>query len=445
MSVLNVEMDDEVDIPIERIVEDLDANIKWLHRCSNRDRARMLAAVAEFDEEGYADFYGESSTATWLQRELNLPNSTAYEYVRVARGLRRFPLLFEVFQSGIMPYRTVRFLLNYMTEDNEEELIDLAVSLAYSELTLCLAGADTHSGKEPEEPFVDTRVRDDGMLLLTALLPPVAGQEALCALKIAQLALHGLSGDEQLGSVPPEELDELIRQAAAEDEECPGEQVKTSRDTKLTADRIMNPVSRFGPPPRSELYDAFMAMVGMVRSAPMSPLRSPGAQVNIMVTEDGRCWMPENQAASSDEIKHYVGNALTRIHTLSSQGLTLNVGRAKRLATDGQVQALLAVWGYQCAMPGCSHRRFIQIHHIREWEKGGSTDIDNLIPLCSSCHSRVSHGLVSIKAVGHDIFFEFLDGALFVSQNRGVPQRRRNSRGPVVEPKSRDGLSFADG
>ncbi len=431
------------DIDIGLMVEELDSNIKWLHRHSNRHRAEMLMAVAEFDEQGYADFYGESSTATWLRRELNLEHSTAYEYVRVARGLRKFPLLFDTFQSGVMPYRTVRFLLRYMTEENEEELVDLAVTVAYSELTLCLSGAEKQDKKEPEEPYAKTQVRDDGMLLFTALLPAVAGQEVLSALKIAQLALYSLNGIEEDIPDDPEVLDDLIQEAQGE-EECPAELVTGSRGAKLSAERIANSVSRFGPPPKDEMFDAFMAMVGMVRSAPISPLRSPGAQVNIMVTEDGRCWMPENQSASSAEVKHYVANAIARTHTLNSNGLTLNMGRARRLATDGQVQALMAVWGFQCAMPGCSHRRFIQIHHIQEWENGGSTDIDNLIPLCSACHSKVSHGLVSIKAVGRDINFEFLDGTLFVAENRGVPRLRRPSKGPVLKPQERGGLSFAD-
>ena len=133
--------------------------------------------------------------------------------------------------------------------------------------------------------------------------------------------------------------------------------------------------------------------------------------------------MPENRAARSEDVRSYLANAVVRLHLIDKHGLTINVGRAQRFATDGQVQALLATWGYQCAMPGCSHRRFIEIHHIREWEHGGSTNMDNLIPLCSSCHSQVSHGTITIESRGTDLFFTFNDGARFVSRGRGLPRR----------------------
>ena len=133
--------------------------------------------------------------------------------------------------------------------------------------------------------------------------------------------------------------------------------------------------------------------------------------------------MPENRAARSEDVRSYLANAMVRLHLLDKNGLTINVGRSQRFATDGQVQALLAVWGYQCAMPGCSHRRFIEIHHLREWALGGRTDMDNLIPLCSSCHSQVSHGVITIESAGPDLIFTFNDGARFVSRGRGLPRR----------------------
>ena len=51
------------------------------------------------------------------------------------------------------------------------------------------------------------------------------------------------------------------------------------------------------------------------------------------------------------------------------------------------------------------------------------TDLDNLIPLCSSCHSQVSHGVVTIERQGADLFFTFKNGARFVSRNRSLPRR----------------------
>ncbi|MBL7285046.1 hypothetical protein FPH17_04665 [Corynebacterium godavarianum] len=78
-----------------------------------------------------------------------------------------------------------------------------------------------------------------------------------------------------------------------------------------------------------------------------------------MVTDDGRAWMSNNLQAKSEEVEQCVANAMMRLHETDAKGLMLNVGRQQRLATDGQVAALLPAWGHQCAMPGRTHSRFL--------------------------------------------------------------------------------------
>lgn len=408
-----------------RSAEVLEDQIKCNYLSANHHRARMLEAIAQFDELELAQQVGERSTAAWLCRELNLPEPTAFEYVRVARGLRQFPQLFSAFESGVMSYSTVRYLLRYLTEENEADVVHLALTLSFAELKLVLAGAGPEE-EEPTEPYLTTRERQDGMLRVEALLPPVTGQQLLTALKIAQLSLFGFDDVEPEDLQDPEKVQQLIDAADAEDA-VPAEQTRAPRKrTGISIKDILGPQSRYGPPQKQDLYDAFVAMISMVRSNPISALRCPGVQVNLMVNQAGGCWMAENQSARSEVVRSYLANAVVRLHRLTSRGLTLSVGRAQRFATDGQVQALLAVWGYQCAMPGCAHRRFIEMHHIREWDHGGETNVDNLIPLCSSCHSRVSQGVVRIEHLGDDIVFAFNNGARYVSRGRGLPRRRSN-------------------
>ena len=404
----------------EEVLED---QIKCNQLSANHHRARMLDAVGQFDEQELAEKYGEKSTATWLRSELNLPQATAFEYVRVARGLRKFRLLFDAFESGVMPYSTVRFLLQYLEECNEEQYVQLALSMSFADLQLVLAGARPKE-QDPTEPYASARECDDGMLAFEARLPAVAGQKLLTALKVAQLASFGLEDVDPDDLQDPEKVQKLIDDAAAAEDAVPSEQDRAPRKrTKITMDDIVRSVSRYGPPEKQDVYAALLAMIDMVRANPKSSLRSPGVQVNLMVNQFGQCWMPENRSACSEDVRSYLANAMVRLHLLDDTGLTIRVGRSRRFATDGQVQALLAIWGYQCAMPGCSHRRFIEMHHIKEWEHGGMTDLDNLIPLCSSCHSQVSHGVVTIERQGADLFFTFKNGARFVSRNRSLPRR----------------------
>ncbi len=41
---------------------------------------------------------------------------------------------------------------------------------------------------------------------------------------------------------------------------------------------------------------------------------------------------------------------------------------------------------HQCQRAGCSHARFLEVHHIVPRSMGGSNDSDNCICLCSACH-----------------------------------------------------------
>ena len=77
---------------------------------------------------------------------------------------------------------------------------------------------------------------------------------------------------------------------------------------------------------------------------------------------------------------------------LNGEGVPLDVGRAKRLATAGQRRALEAAHE-TCAMPECLVAfHHCQIHHIDYWESGGPTDFGNMVPLCSQHHHAVHEG-----------------------------------------------------
>jgi hypothetical protein len=47
----------------------------------------------------------------------------------------------------------------------------------------------------------------------------------------------------------------------------------------------------------------------------------------------------------------------------------------------------------ECRFPGCGARRFTEAHHVVWWERGGPTDLDNLVLICSFHHTLVhEHG-----------------------------------------------------
>ena len=77
---------------------------------------------------------------------------------------------------------------------------------------------------------------------------------------------------------------------------------------------------------------------------------------------------------------------------LDGRSVPIDVGRSKRLATVHQRRALEAIHP-TCAIPDCEvifdH---CNVHHIDYWENGGSTDLNNMVPLCSRHHHAAHEG-----------------------------------------------------
>lgn len=73
----------------------------------------MLDTVGEVDGEGCAEWLGAKHTASWLARKLRVSEATAFEYVFVSRGIRKYRSLYGAFECGAVSYTTVRFLLRY--------------------------------------------------------------------------------------------------------------------------------------------------------------------------------------------------------------------------------------------------------------------------------------------------------------------------------------------
>jgi hypothetical protein len=73
-------------------------------------------------------------------------------------------------------------------------------------------------------------------------------------------------------------------------------------------------------------------------------------------------------------------------------GAPLSVGRKHRTIT-GALKRALRKRDTACTFPGCTHRMFLEGHHIKHWVDGGETSLGNTALLCSLHHRFVhEHG-----------------------------------------------------
>lgn len=66
---------------------------------------------------------------------------------------------------------------------------------------------------------------------------------------------------------------------------------------------------------------------------------------------------------------------------------------------------------HRCRVPGCTHARYVDVHHVETRADGGDHDAENLVTLCGA-HHRAIHGgsLVITLSDDHDLTFRHVDG-----------------------------------
>lgn len=86
-----------------------------------------------------------------------------------------------------------------------------------------------------------------------------------------------------------------------------------------------------------------------------------------------------------------------------------------------------------CAVPGCGATRGLHAHHIRHWEDGGPTDLDNLVLLCPYHHRLHHRGIITITGPADRLVVTDSDGHQLTARSLARPP---NGPPPTVPPCS---------
>ena len=101
---------------------------------------------------------------------------------------------------------------------------------------------------------------------------------------------------------------------------------------------------------------------------------------------------------SAGEARRLACNTGLIPQVFDGDSLPLDLGRTKRLFTAHQRRAAENRYG-GCAFPGCEKPPgWIEGHHWRQpWAAGGTTNLDDLAPLCASDHRRIHRDDIPIR------------------------------------------------
>jgi len=339
-------------------------------------QAELVLRLADFDDGAGWAAAGIRSCCHWLSIEAGIDYHTSADLLRVGHALAELPLIRQAFGAGQLSLDKVRALLLVATPADEEVWLEMAVGADARRLArMCReirrsmdADAPGQSGELEAIRGLWTRVREDGMHRLVALLPP----------EDAGLVTAALEAVARSKALPPKE---------------PARDVWAGRR-----------------------LDSLTAVCEhALGSAPEELVGAPGAvqlvvhvDVGVLTGEqaDGRCHLEDGTPIAA-EVARRLGCDADVVAITEKDGLPIDVGRKRRLFTARQRRALQAR-DRTCRFPGCPvPASRTSGHHIEPWWLGGRTDIANGLSLCNAHHGRLHEGAFRVVPVaGGEVRFE---------------------------------------
>ncbi len=128
---------------------------------------------------------------------------------------------------------------------------------------------------------------------------------------------------------------------------------------------------------------AAASMPTVVIHAPLEALSSPDRSCQIQLEHRFVLAL-----AHAETLRRYACFGRLQLVAEDRHHNAVAMGRASRVPSAAMMRQL--IWrDRECRFPGCGAKRFTVAHHIRWWSRGGRTDLDNLVLLCSFHHKLV--------------------------------------------------------
>ncbi len=327
------------------VIQEMDA----LHSRISRSQRSMFELIAEADRQEAWQDSGARDMTHFLSIRYGISCWKASRWINAAHALERLPRLSEALRSGQLGIDKVVELARFATAETESDLVSWAngVSVACvrrkADVTVRQAIEDARDAQASR--FLSWWYFDDGRRFgLEAELPAAEGAAVARALEHLADELPVMPGEEDVCHADARRADALVALAS----------------TCLAGD----------PDP-----DRATVMVH--------------APLEALVSGESGCELEGGGLIHAETVRRLLCSG--RVQTVIENGIghPVGVGRMTRVPSAWMLRQL-RYRDFECRFPGCGARRFNQAHHIIWWERGGRTDLDNLLLLCTF-HHRLVH------------------------------------------------------
>jgi hypothetical protein len=319
-----------------------------LHVRVSGDQRRFFGLMAEADRSEVWRDFGARDTAHWVSIRYGISCWKAHRWIAAAHALEGLPRIAQAFSSGELGIDKVVELTRFATSETEAWLISWAkgVSAACIRRRADLASRPSLEDARDAEGnrFLSWWYLDEGKRFgLEAELPAAEGA-------LVTRALERLAGNLPL---------------------MPGEE-----DASYASARRA---------------DALVALCSATVAVDPDPDRATvvvHASVESLVAGDRSCEIEGGGVIHPEIARRLFCTARIQGVIEDQGGNPLGLGRLSREPSAWMLRQL-RYRDQECRFSGCEARRFTQAHHIRWWERGGPTDLENLLLLCTFHHKLV--------------------------------------------------------
>lgn len=327
--------------------DQLQERIKSTVRVQNQTAAIRADAVAELRRRE-----GSEMVETVLREVGLLPPRQARSEVETAKELEELPRTREGLRKGDISPDNARIIAgaNQRGEIDEEELAELAKTQSPDKFAGTVRKHEKQRAQDDGVSKLEhqrsrrfakiTTDRDDGMTVLYGRFDPVTGARIETA--VSQM------------------MKELWHEEDPQNRATPGQRMADAWAELLTRE-------------------------GNGRSQDVRLLLIADYDAIGQQLKDAR--LGDGTPLPAKTLRHLACDAQILPAIFDGPSVPLDLGRARRTASGSQRAALIAR-DKHCV--GCGAKAaWCQAHHIKHWQDGGPTRLDNMTLLCSRCHHKV--------------------------------------------------------
>jgi uncharacterized protein DUF222/HNH endonuclease len=333
-----------VDGSTEELIHGLDA----LHAGVCARQLELLRWIGEADKRRAWEDSGARDMAHWLLMRYGISYWKASRWITAAYALERLPRLSQALSCGALGIDKVVELARFATAETEGRLISWAQGVSCGAIR---RKGDLAARQVIEDTREAERTRslgwwyfDEGRrFALEAELPAAQGAQVARALERLAEQLPVMPGEEDASCAEARRADALVALCS----------------TRIAGD---------ADPDRATVI--------------------VHAQMGSLVGDDGACELDGGGLIHPETARRLCCTGRIQTVIEDEAGEPLRLGRMSR-EPSAQMMRQLRYRDSQCRFPGCGSRRFTQAHHIVWWNRGGPTDLENLLLICTFHHKLV--------------------------------------------------------